>query len=414
MKKVLLMCHRASPVLERLVGYARERDLFPVAISSATNDDGSEWFETCARLGVPASMAASHTIGIEEVEALMAREPGEYVFAFSSWDGQRALMAQINERLGANDSARATIVAVQDKLLFRQRLIDNGLSRLRVIPAGSPEAYALAGEGVSLIVKPRRGLGSLMTARVSSAAELDHMNRLFDEGIPEEDLFSEFTRANELIGETFFDGTEFSFEVVRSHGRTQFWCIHEKTPVQFSESTVLEPGFTSPCISIGEQDVAAGLAIVEQALALFELHAGCFHVEVRRNARGEWEFIEINTRMGGAMIGDSVHAQYGRHLMADWMDVLLDRDIAPLTPPTCGTYVQCGFAFGDKTLVRISASPVMRTPDIVKTPGKVGMTASNKREDIATLCLWKTERDRHAEQVAALAVDDYFTLEYAD
>ena len=65
MKKVLLMCHRASPVLERLVGYARERDLFPVAISSATNDDGSEWFETCARLGVPASMAASHTIGIE-------------------------------------------------------------------------------------------------------------------------------------------------------------------------------------------------------------------------------------------------------------------------------------------------------------------------------------------------------------
>lgn len=413
MKKVLLICHRASPVLEKMVGFARERALQPVAISSATSDGGKPWFDTCAKLGIAAAMSATRSIELADIDALLAREPGDYAFAFANWDGQRGLMAELNQRFGANDLTPAAVATVQDKLLFRQTLLQHGLSQLRVMPADSPQALALVADGTPLIVKPRRGVGSLMTARVASASALAHMNQLFNAGIPEEDLFSEFTRGNELIAETFFEGTELSFELIRHQGQTTFWCAHEKTPVEFAGATVLEPGFMAPCVSISAQEVARGFALVEQALDRLALHAGCYHVEMLRNGQGEWEFIEINTRMGGALISDSVLAQYGRHLMGDWMDVLLGRAPAAPTAPRCGVYMQCGFAFGDRRVTRITASSTMRTPDIVRTPGKVGMLASDQREDIATVCLWRTTLARHAEEVAELAGEHYFTLDYA-
>jgi biotin carboxylase len=397
-----------------MVLFARERGLAPVAISSAANDGGTEWFAMCDRLGVPAAMSSARAIRMEEIDALLAREQGDYAFAFAIWDGQRSLMAHLNRRLGANDLPPEIIDAVQDKYLFRQTLVRNGLSALRVMPATSPEACALVASGTPLIVKPRRGLGSLMTGRVDSPAALDRLNRLFEEGVPEEDLFSEFTRGNELIAETFFEGTEFSFEILRNRGRTAFWAVHEKTRMEYSDATVLERGFTAPCVTIGQQDAEVGYAIADRALGLLGLDTGSFHVEMLRNGQGEWEFIEINTRQGGALITDSVHAQYGRHLMGDWMDLLLGRELQPSAGPSCGVYVQCGFAFGDRRIARILRSPDMQEPDLVRTLVKVGMTATSKREDIATLCLWKTERARHAEQVGRLAVADYFTLEYEE
>lgn len=413
MKKVLLICHRGSKALERMVDFARVRKLAPIAISSACADGGTAWVEMCNRLEVPYGLSVGSTIDMQDVEALLEREPGEYAFAYANWDGQRELMARMNERFGVRDLTPATVRFVQDKLAFRRALIAEGLSQLHVFPATSPDAQATLQRGGKLIVKPRRGAGSLLTGCVASVPELDRLRALFEAGVPDDDLFSEFVRDNELIAETFFSGTEFSFEIIRSGGKTAFWCIHEKTRMEYTDVTVLERGFCSPCVSIDEAESGAGLAVVEKALDTFGLNNGCFHVEMLRNLEGRWEFIEINARIGGALIGDSVHAQYGRHMLGDWMDLLLHGDVdIPQTAPEFGTYLQFSYAEGERRIGAILESPRMRRPELLRVLVEVGQVCRGDREEFAALCLWKTKRREQAAEIAALAVEEYITLEY--
>lgn len=413
MKKVLLICHRGSKALERMVAFARARGLSPVAISSACADQGQSWAEMCQRLEVPFGLSAASTIALADVDALLERHPGDYAFAYANWDGQRELMARMNERFGARDLSPAAVRFVQDKLAFRQALIVAGLSRLAVSRADAPEARAALERGEALIVKPKRGAGSLLTGKVERLEELERLNALFHAGMPDDDLFSEFLHDNELIAETFFSGTEFSFEVIRSQGRTAFWCAHEKTRMEYTDLTVLERGFSSPCVTIDAAESRVGFAAVEKALAAFGLDQGCFHVEMLRDEAGRWEFIEVNARIGGGLIGDSVHAQYERHMLGDWMDLLLQGEIEiPEPTPNVGTYLQFSYPEGDRRISAINQSPRMREPDLLRMLTAVGKTTRSDREEFAALCLWKTDRQRHAEEVAALAAEEYITLEY--
>lgn len=414
MNHILLFCHRGSPSLERMVTLARARGLAPVAITSACPDGGAAWSAMCERLDVPNAISSGPNVHLSDVDALLARMPGRYVCAYANWDGQRMLMAAMNQRFGARDLTPEAVRAAQDKFAFRSALIEHGLSRLQVWPATAPEARAALSAGQALIVKPRRGAGSLLTGKVTRVEELDRLLALFDAGIDDDDLFSEFTHDNELIAEGFFAGTEFSFELVRSQGRTLFWCAHEKTRMEFTDLTILERGFSSPCVSIGEAECRAALARIEQALGALDLGEGCFHVEMLRNDAGQWEFIEVNTRIGGALISDSVQAQYGRNMLADWLALLHDGalEIAP-PAPTVGTYLQFSYTMGDGRIASINEAAHMRAPDLLRVLAKVGNVARSDREEFAALCLWKTDRSRQQEEVAALAADEYITIGYA-
>ena len=413
-RKALLICHQGSKSLERMVAFARERKLDPVALTSACTDGGVAWTEMCARLDVPFAISRGATIDLAEVEVLLAEVPGNYAFAYAYWDGQRELMATLNARFGAPDLSPAAVRAVQDKLVFRQSLIKLGLSKLAVMPADSAGARAAIERGESLIIKPRRGAGSLMTGKVSHPFELERLTSLFKDGIPDSDMFSEYAHNNELIAETFFKGVEFSFEILRAGGKTAFWCMHEKTQMDFRDVTILERGFSSPCVTIDDAESKTAFAIVERCLDALDMHSGCFHVEMLRNEKGEWEFIEINTRIGGAMISDSVHAQYDRYLMGDWMDLMMNGAIA-MAPqaPRFGTYLQFSYVIGDTCIVAITESTAMRAPDLMRVLAKVGNQARSDREEFAALCLWKTDRQRQAQEVAELSMSEFITLEYA-
>lgn len=415
MKKILFFCHRGSASLERMVPLARQRGLAPVAITSACADGGLAWSAMCERLEVPNAISTGVNVQMGDVDALLRREGGDYVGAYANWDGQRVLMATVNERCGARDLRPDAVRLAQDKLAFRRALIEHGLSRLSVWPADSRQARDALANGQALIVKPRRGAGSLFTGKVRQTSELERLLRLFDAGIEDDDIFSEFTHDNELIAETFFAGTEFSFELIRKDGATAFWCAHEKTRMEFTDLTILERGFSSPCVSISEQDCSTAFALIEKALTVLELTDGCFHVEMLRDAAGQWEFIEVNTRIGGALISDSVQAQYGRDLLADWLALLHDGDLGVAAPaPTVGTYLQFSYTIGDQRIASINQAPHMRAPDLIKVLAKVGDLARGDREQFAALCLWKTDRRQQQQEVAALAADEYITIAYED
>lgn len=412
-RKALMMCHGGAKSIEKMVAFARERGLDPVALTSACPDGGVAWRAMCEQLDVPFAIARGALIGLDDVDALLERVPGDYAFAYAYWDGQRELMATLNQRFGAPDLAPAAVKAVQDKLTFRQNLVKLGLSKLDVWPADSAQARAAVAAGKPLIVKPRRGAGSLMTGLVRQSAELERLVTLFKNGMAADDIFSEYAHNNELIAEGFFEGVEFSFEILRSHGKNAFWCVHEKTRMDFLDVTILERGFSSPCVTIDEAESRVALAIIERAFDALALQHGCFHVEMLRNAQGEWEFIEINTRIGGAMISDSVHAQYDRYLMGDWMDLMMQGEVrAAISAPLVGTYLQFSYVTGDGRIAAISESQQMRAPDLKRVMARVGSLARSDREEFAAFCLWKTDRQDQAREVAALSVCEFITLEY--
>src|SRR5512135_2124541 len=113
--KALLIVHRGSPSTPRLVGALREKGFEPVVLSSRTFDDGSEFRAVCAELGV--DHVIGETIALDREEALRAL--GDRLdgcqFCYAVWDGQRRLMAELNQLLGAPDVAPSAITHAQDK-----------------------------------------------------------------------------------------------------------------------------------------------------------------------------------------------------------------------------------------------------------------------------------------------------------
>src|SRR5207247_835110 len=116
---------------------------------------------------------------------------------------------------------------------------------------------------------------------------------------------------------------------------------HEKTEVEFLPKTVLERGFISPAITLAPETVKAGLQRAKDVLAALGLSEGGYHVELRVNGRGEWDVIEVNARLGGGLLAESIKRQYGRVMHSDWLDMLAGSRPEPY-PATrqCGVYLQ--------------------------------------------------------------------------
>jgi predicted ATP-grasp superfamily ATP-dependent carboligase len=323
-------------------------------------------------------------------------------------------MAEINGRLGAIDVPPERVHAAQDKYLVRARLRDAGQSAIDSRRLDDPELRVRLERGERYIVKPRRGSGSLFTQPVSSFGEVEKLAAAFRRGTTAGDIYEEFFVDNELIAESYFDGREISLEMLRQGGRTLFVCEHEKSVLTLSASAVLERGLSSPAVGISAPDLARGTELATRTLDLLQLGDGCYHVELRMNDARQWEIIEVNPRIGGGFIFDSVRHQYDRSLVADWIEVLSGRpvpDIAP-GPRRCGTYLQVNYAEAGRTIATLERNDRLPAPAMFIEVMKPGAVARGDREDIGAMSLWLTSLDTHSALVATLVANEYVTFQY--
>ena len=94
----------------------------------------------------------------------------------------------------------------------------------------------------------KSGAASLCTRAVSSWPEAAEALAEFERGTDPADQWGEFFHDNELIAETFFEGRELSFEILRQGGRTVLAVEHEGalhlTDILHRRTMIgLEPGF---------------------------------------------------------------------------------------------------------------------------------------------------------------------------
>ena len=413
-RKALVLIHRGSPTTVRLVQLFREKGLEPVVFSSATADDGAGFHAMCAQLDVEHAIARSVTPTAAEVFQELGGAAETCDLCFAVWEGQRPLMAEINHRLRARDMSPDVIQRAQDKHLVRGVLGKRGLSGITSYRLNDPDLRARLAQRERHIVKPRRGAGSLLARVVSTWEEVESVATSFRQGPRAGDLYEEFYIQNELIAETFFAGREISLEMVRQGGRTLFVCEHEKTSLEFTASTVLERELASPAVGLSEADILAGVGLANRALDVLDLDEGCYHVELRMNDHGAWEIVEVNPRIGGGLIFDSVLQQFGRSMLNDWIDLLTGKalPVSDSSRRRCGTYSQLAYAEPGRIVTRLRKDESFPAPEIFIQAIVPGTAAQGDREDISAITLWLTPLGTHRELVATMMKSSYVTFEY--
>jgi biotin carboxylase len=335
------------------------------------------------------------------------------MFCFTFWDGQRRAMALANQALGAHDVSPAAVQSTLDKHIMRRTLAEHGLTSLRPFVLSDPELRERLDRGERHIVKPRRSAASLCTRAVNSWAQVRQQVEAFERGAYGDDLLAEFFRDNELIAETFFPGREVSFEVVRQSGRTVLASDHERTVLDFAAETVLERGFASPPVFLAESTVHSARTLGDQALDALDLGEGCYHVETSVGEDGRCEIIEVNPRLGGQYMWDSVRLQHGRSLLDDWIDGLVGRPLEPAGPRRCGTYYQAHYLQPGRQVLGMRLDEDLPAPELFSPMFQEGMVGRVDREDLGAMTIWTTDLATHRETVATLVDREYCTFVYA-
>lgn len=262
---------------------------------------------------------------IEQAQALGY----EIVGALATFEGYRALMAETNLHLNATDANPAAITHSMDKYLCRKTLAQNGLSGSVAEIVDANNIDALRNSGRKLFIKPRRGAGSFACFALDDTFTADKLHELQRQMRDDVAFRAIFSGQFDFIAEDCIHGDEYSFEVLVSAGESYVIGVHAKY-LDDSSGTTLETSNSCPAPRLSDAHQLEGERYVDRCLAALDLREGCYHIEARHNAAdGRWDIIEINTRMGGALINESIGVFTGGvSILELWIQALCSRSDA--------------------------------------------------------------------------------------
>jgi len=246
-------------------------------------------------------------------------------------------------------------------------------------------------------------------------ADITPLAVAFARGPGDADMLAEYFTGNELIAETFFEGEELSVDVVRQSGANRVTAVHGKAGLEFRDGTVLELGHVSPPTNVAAAQAERVVEFATEVLDTLDLTDGCYHVEVRIDERDECELIEINPRVPGHLLWDSIRLRFGNHsIIDDWVDVLAGVEVGDPGPPVCGTYMEVAYPANDgRQVIGYRRNPLHPSPAVDSIGVSPGMPEISYREEPASQVVWTTDLARHAEQVGVLMSEPYTRFVYA-
>jgi biotin carboxylase len=239
----------------------------------------------------------------------------------ATMESYRLLSAGINARLGALDASVAALKLAMDKLAARQVLFEAGLTTVEAETITETSLITTKASGKHYFIKPRRGAASFGAFPLTEAVTYHQIQDLQDQIRADTFIRAAFYDDYSFIIEDAIPGPEYSFEIIVVDSQVHIAATHSKTLVHTTHS-VLEDQDMSPGVTDPEELVQAHslLNMIFQKLGLTQ---GLYHVEMRRADWG-WELIEVNTRLGGGLINDSVQARLGGTSLIDlWIYGLL-------------------------------------------------------------------------------------------
>ncbi|MEV8037673.1 ATP-grasp domain-containing protein [Streptomyces sp. NPDC086182] len=329
-RAILLLMHQGKSYTEEVAAAAAGLGLALVAVSS--RPERPEVLEATRRHLADCVVTEEpelHPGDVDKAVRELADRGYRVEAALATFEGYRLLMAELNERLGARDSAAPALRLCLDKYELRRHLFAEGLSEVRVhrlTPGTTPELDPRA----RWFVKPVRGAASFAAFILQSVDDLADLPAIQEQMRADRQMRAIFMDRYDFLAEEYVEGPEFSFETFVLDGRVHHLCVHEKARVERLERTTLEGMSVSPPASLGPELVLEGADFVTRCLAALAGHGlstGAFHIEVKYwESKKRWEIIEINPRMGGSLIDASVRTVTGLSFFDLWPEGLLLAD----------------------------------------------------------------------------------------
>ena len=233
--------------------------------------------------------------------------------------------------------------AARSKLRTRELSARLGLPTPRAVRVRSlDELYAAAADlGFPAVVKPEFGAAQMGCVRVDDFATLPGIYRLVH-GAASVDNDAIFRAGNDLLLEEYLDGVEFDVDLVMEDGECVFSSALQNWPT--AEPSFQEQGLHCPP-DHNRRAVRRVIAFSIEAAQAFGLHTGVLHIEAKATSRGP-RIVEINARMGGGRIYETVRAVWNLDLVEEQLRASLGlrQQLQPSRRPRCSVLNELVYA----------------------------------------------------------------------
>lgn len=254
--------------------------------------------------------------------ALAERHP---IAGVVTWD-EYALVptAELVARLRLAGNSVASMNACRDKATSRRRFAEEQVPSATSTRVGTLAQAAAAARrtGFPVVLKPSSHAASIGVIRIDNPQELPAAWEFASAGASEQG-----PEGSGVLVEEYLSGPEISVECVTQNGVTTALAITRKEvafPPYFEEV-----GHT---VTAGDPLLPEVAPVAVQAVQALGVTDGVQHVEMRLTASGP-RIIEVNSRIGGDLIGKLVHLATGLDLPLIASDVACGK-VPDLTPPT--------------------------------------------------------------------------------
>ncbi|MFH8562102.1 ATP-grasp domain-containing protein [Streptomyces sp. NPDC017988] len=252
------------------------------------------------------------TFDVEHVADLLHRTPGLRGL-ISSTDTWTLAGAELTDRLGLPGLDPAILRLTRDKAVVRNRLHDAGLTRGRAVEAPGAElrGAVLKEVGLPAVLKDTAGTGSQNVWLVRVEPELV---AALDEATGRE-------LKGRLFAEPYFSGPVYSAETLTWAGRTRLLGVSSRLmspePYFREEITAFPVAFPEARRHILER-------WLDEVLAAIGYTDRFAHVEFVLTTGGP-EVVEINPRIGGALVGEGMCRALGVNVYEAMIETALGR-----------------------------------------------------------------------------------------
>ena len=250
--------------------------------------------------------AAAHLAREQKLDALVALE---------EFDVVTTALAREHLRLPGFDSARARLF--RDKLAMRQRARDAGLRVPDFVPLFN---YQEVGEYMERVpppwvVKPRSDVSSSGIRRLE---ESEHVWRAIEALDAREALQD---KSSYYLLEKFVAGEVFHVDSITEEGEVIFSGAsrYGRPPLEVAQGGGV---FTTHTLDHDSQEYKELTRLNAELLRALGHDRGAAHAEfIRGAADGEFYFLEVAARVGGAFIAETLEAATGHNLWREWARV---------------------------------------------------------------------------------------------
>jgi predicted ATP-grasp superfamily ATP-dependent carboligase len=422
---VLLLSHCGYSFIEELISNAAAQGLESFVLSSRPLPGDRHRIKELQEKSTWVGLGEHHELTWQELKKALnylAAQGYRVVCCLSVWEGYRTLMARANQELGVADMSLAQIELLLNKYELRQQLRQAGLSQTNAVLLNAQTWSDLQAQGKAVFVKPVTGIASYGTFRLTPDKRWQDIAQIQADIATDPTYRSIFSGDRGFMAEDYIPGQEFSFEIIATAGSLSVVAIHEKLELDESGSAVLENSCVSPPVHLNERQIRDARAWVAQLFDHLQLHWGCYHLEARCH-NGHWEVIEINPRVGGALISPSVKVlTQGISMTQLWLNNLLYQqpeqqmqqkaylaifDVGTDTyqPTPMSSYFRVYFAEPGRIL-SIHQAPCCLEPELVQVSLQPGTEVVERaREVFLGQILWAIPQEQRQELLPKLITE---------